>query len=99
MISPEAIKKYVQRRHEDLAACKQALTARDFPIIENVGHKMKGNGLTFGYPELAEIGKDMESSAVAKDIELVTNQVNAFEKWCETQKNLDADQPQPEASL
>ena len=86
MISPEAIAKYVQRRHDDLTACKTALSEKDFPMVENIGHKMKGNGLTFGYPELAEIGKDLETAAVSKDLELVVNKVSAFEKWCEKQK-------------
>lgn len=87
MISPDAIKKYVQRRGEDLTACKQALENRDFSVIENVGHKMKGNGLTFGYPELADIGRDMENAATNKDWEVVQSKVTEFENWVEKNKD------------
>jgi HPt (histidine-containing phosphotransfer) domain-containing protein len=96
LISHEAIAKYVQRRYDDLETCQSALAAKDFPLIENIGHKMKGNGLTFGYPELADIGKEMENAAVKKDFELVADLVSTFAKWCEQQKATSTQPPQPE---
>jgi HPt (histidine-containing phosphotransfer) domain-containing protein len=94
LISPEAITKYVQRRYEDLVACKNAIATKDYSLIENIGHKMKGNGLTFGYPELADIGKEMENAALKKDFDLVSSQVLAFEKWCEKQQTTSSPQSQ-----
>ena len=96
MISTEAIKKYVQRRSEDLVACKQAIESRDYAVIENIGHKMKGNGLTFGYPELADIGKDLEGAAVEKDIDLIRNKVQSFEKWFDEKKDPGSEDTQTE---
>lgn len=93
MISPEAMKKYVQRRADDLSACKLAVANKDAAVIENIGHKIKGNGLTFGYPELAEIGKDMEAAAVAKDWDLISLKVTTFEEWFNEKKDDFADQP------
>ena len=100
MISEDAIKKYVQRRVTDLTACQKALEDKDAAVMENIGHKMKGNGLTFGYPELADIGRDMESAAVEKNWEVLAAKVSEFEHWLEDKKDLAApDSPGPQPSL
>lgn len=89
MISPEATKKYIQRRADDVAACKAALEAKDYSVMENIGHKLKGNGLTFGYPELAELGKDLELAAVNKDFDSSEVLVTKFAAWYDEKKNFE----------
>lgn len=55
--------KYLESRRADLVVLKEALTKQDFTTIGRLGHRMKGNALTFGFPKLGEIGAELEESA------------------------------------
>lgn len=60
---------YLARRVKELSECEQSLTNKDFDTLQNFGHKMKGNGLSFGFPELGVLGAKIEESAKEKDSE------------------------------
>lgn len=81
MITDEALKKYVERREGDLKQCHQSLLAKDFPVLENLGHKMKGNGITFGFPELSELGAALEKAARERQTEAVQSEIDRLELW------------------
>lgn len=81
MITDEALKKYVERRRKDLEQCLQSLEHSDFPVLENVGHKMKGNGITFGFPELSDLGAALEEAARERRFEAARSQVDRLELW------------------
>lgn len=71
---PEDIQiRYMERRKKDLEVCLYNLVHENYPELEKVGHQLKGNGLTFGHPELSSIGSHLEVAAAAhnqKEIEL-----------------------------
>lgn len=81
MITDEALKKYVERRRKDLEQCLQSLASSDFPVLENVGHKMKGNGITFGFPELSDLGAALEEAARERRFEAAQSQIDRLELW------------------
>jgi len=54
---------YLERRIKDLEIYNRALLAKDFAVIEQLGHRMKGNGSTFGFPELTALGASLENAA------------------------------------
>ena len=58
---------YIRRRQEDILSCEIALKSCDFKTIEVIGHQMKGNGLSFGYSNIADLGSEMESAARQKN--------------------------------
>lgn len=60
---------YLARRVKELSECELCLTNKDFDTLQNFGHKMKGNGLSFGFPELGVLGAKIEESAKEKDSE------------------------------
>ena len=66
-IPPQLRENYVRRRCEDLESCKTALKNNEFEKIEVIGHQMKGNGLTFGFEEIANLGAHLESAAKEKN--------------------------------
>ena len=76
--------KYIVRRHEELDVAKQALSKGDLSPIQSMGHKLKGNGATFGFPELGELGAELEEAAAERRVEQITNLMSRFEKWLET---------------
>lgn len=73
--------KYVERRKQDLADCREAITKLDFKCLERVGHQIKGNATTFGFDELSSIAIDMESQALKKDVEQLKSTLNKFETY------------------
>lgn len=60
-------KKYLDRRIVEIEELKQGLCMDDFDIAIQIGHRLKGNGKTFGYPEISIIGITLEEAALARD--------------------------------
>jgi HPt (histidine-containing phosphotransfer) domain-containing protein len=76
--------KYLERRHEELGIAKQALSKGDLSSLQSMGHKLKGNGATFGFPELGELGAELETAAAENRLDQISSLMNRFEKWLET---------------
>ena len=76
--------KYLVRRHEELDMAKQALSKGDLSPIQSMGHKLKGNGATFGFPELGELGAELETAAAENRMERISSLMSKFEQWLET---------------
>lgn len=57
---------YIRRRQEDIVNCEAALKNQDFKTIEVIGHQMKGNGLSFGFESISQLGQEMELAAKNK---------------------------------
>ena len=66
-ISKEQQEKYLSRRAEDLAQSFTAEESKDADTLRRIGHKMKGSGLTFGFEDIGNIGRQMEEAANAQD--------------------------------
>lgn len=81
MLTHDILAKYYSRRKEDLQECRKSLISQDYAIIERIGHRLKGNGVTFGYPELSKLGEDMENSARSSDLPAMQNHVVSLEDW------------------
>jgi len=82
----EAIQRYAMRRRADLIRCRESLQKRDFETIQTIGHNLKGNGTSFGFPELSQIGEKMEISAREKNQSQTALLVDLFEEWVHQQK-------------
>lgn len=82
---PSDIKhRYIERRKKDLEECLASLERHQFEEIEKVGHQLKGNGTTFGHPELSAIGKKMEVAAKTQDMESLEAALKDFSQWVYT---------------
>ena len=81
MLSVEALKRYKIRRQSELHICYEALKSSNLTILEQIGHKLKGNGLTVGFPEISLFGQQLEQSAKNKDMSKLNSLVEWFENW------------------
>ena len=79
-IPQEAIAKYLTRRLTDIENCRQALANGNLTVLETVGHQLKGNGLTFGFPEIATIGETLEAAAKKNDTTMAASCIESLEK-------------------
>lgn len=73
--------KYIERRKQDLEACLASFERHQYEEIEKVGHQLKGNGTTFGHPELSSIGKKLEDAAHVQDLEVLVSSLKEFSLW------------------
>jgi len=78
-IHHEAVQKYLYRRFADTIRCYEALSQGDLSILEHMGHQMKGNGTTFGFPEITNIGESLEAAAQKGDSHSALNCIQSLE--------------------
>jgi HPt (histidine-containing phosphotransfer) domain-containing protein len=74
-------RKYIERRSLDLNQCEEGLATQDLTILERIGHNLKGNGLSFGFPELSQLGREMEKSAKEADLIKASQCVSSLREW------------------
>ncbi len=73
--------RYIEHRKRDFQQCLYSLKRHQYKNIEKVGHQLKGNGATFGHPELSSIGKKLEEAAQEKDIDNLKESMKEFSDW------------------
>lgn len=66
-VPKENVSRYLDRRKSDLENCAAWLREKDFVSLATMGHQLKGNGVTFGFPVLSEMGKKLEEAARKRD--------------------------------
>ena len=86
LIDSEALQRYKSRRHADLVRCRECLKNRDYETIQNIGHNLKGNGSSFGFPELSSLGEKIEISARELNEGQIALLVDRLEEWVHQQK-------------
>lgn len=80
-LTPEMIQRYMQRRLEDLTVCKQSLQAKNSSSIEIIGHRLRGSAESFGFPELAALGTQIEELAKSEQWNDLEKTILSLEKW------------------
>jgi signal transduction histidine kinase/HPt (histidine-containing phosphotransfer) domain-containing protein len=81
--SPAATKlfpKFLDHRERDAATIRGALERDDFETIATLGHNMRGNGVSYGFPEVSAIGQRIETAAVARNARRVSEQLARLEE-------------------
>ena len=73
--------RFIAHRAEDVATIRLGLESGDYAIIARLGHNMRGNGHSYGFPDVAAIGERMEAAARTNDAAGVREQLAALEDW------------------
>lgn len=80
------IPNYLENRKKELSELKTFLVAHDYPSIERVGHKLKGNAASYGFDELGLIGAQLETSAKNSDHSQTTHLIGEIETFLQKVK-------------
>ena len=81
---PQELKiKYLQRRVEEIHQLICSLDQDDFAPAVRLGHQVKGNAVTFDFPQMAPIGRDIEVAAKNKDKQMIKNLVGKMSQEIE----------------
>ena len=83
----ELKQQYIERRSSELTVYMQSLKSQDFETIAFLGHRMRGNGISFGFPEISILGEKMETAAKNKEVSTLRNLSVEFMNWIDQQKS------------
>ena len=72
---------YVERRAEDVELLDDALVRDDFEAVARIGHNLRGNGVSFGFPELRALGERIEAAALTRDSSALRELVARFHAY------------------
>lgn len=83
-LPPEMIQTYLEHRKTDIEKCRAALKASDFTVFEKIGHQLKGNGASFGFPEIGDIGASLEQAGKTKNAAEAASLVTSLEDFVQS---------------
>lgn len=63
----EMIPLFLENRHKDVAALREAVAAGDAAVVRRLGHNMKGAGAGYGFDRISAIGATLERAAIDED--------------------------------
>ena len=72
---------FLGNRENDLQALRDALTRQDFGTVQNLGHRLKGDGGGYGFDRITEIGATMEQAAKQQDGSMIEQQIVQLEEF------------------
>lgn len=79
---------FLSRRNDDLREIQSFFKEKKIEEISKIGHKLKGNGLSYGFGGLSIIGKEIEDASKAKDFEKVNHCILELEEYLKYVKTL-----------
>lgn len=63
----ELVPTFLERCRQNVGECREAMRSADLLAARRIGHALHGTASSFGFQEMAEIGKDIEQAARAGD--------------------------------
>ena len=73
--------KFLVHREHDVSAVQLALEREDFTEIARIGHNLRGNGQSYGFPEVSRLGERLEAAANGRDAHGVGELVASLDRW------------------
>jgi HPt (histidine-containing phosphotransfer) domain-containing protein len=72
---------FLARKRLDVEAIRVAAAAGNHKALSDLGHKIKGEGGSYGLDRISEIGANLELAAKAQDAAEVQRQAEALEEF------------------
>ncbi len=63
----EMAAEYLEKRRAEMPEWEALAAAKDIPTLTSHGHRMKGVGESYGFPELTRLGSELEVAGKAGD--------------------------------
>jgi HPt (histidine-containing phosphotransfer) domain-containing protein len=63
---------FLTHKRADIAAIFEAVARRDYAEIAHVAHRIKGEGGSYGFDAMTEIGRSLEHGAAMRDDGAIT---------------------------
>lgn len=59
---------YLENRRKEVVELRRMFESQELKSIQNIGHRLKGNGKSYGFARLSEIGAELEIAARDQDV-------------------------------
>jgi HPt (histidine-containing phosphotransfer) domain-containing protein len=90
-ITEDLRKKYDERRAQDAELLALSLDEGRFEVLARLGHQLKGNAATYGYEDLAQLGRKMEQAAEAHSLPEGKQCLYALRAWVQERAGVGED--------
>jgi hypothetical protein len=74
------VPQYLASKQLQIEEARQSLLCGDFGPIRRFGHNLKGTGRGYGFPAIAEAGREIEEAAVEANADRVTEQLDTLRR-------------------
>ncbi len=71
--------KFMAHRERDIAAVREAIIRLDFAAIATVGHNLRGNAASYGFPQMSVLGASLEAAANGRNLRRVDEVLEELE--------------------
>lgn len=75
--------KFLSNRAKDVGRIREALESGDYAAIAVLGHNMRGNGASYGFPEVSALGERIEAAAASMDAPRLRAQADELHAYLE----------------
>jgi HPt (histidine-containing phosphotransfer) domain-containing protein len=72
---------YMSNRRKEIENLRLALESADFEQLRQLGHRMRGVGVSYGFGLISEIGKQVEDGAIAGDRAGIASSIAAYSEY------------------
>ncbi len=83
-VSAELVGKYITNRQKDVDVLRELLNRKQYAVIANKAHNIKGNAASFGFPELGVVAQELEVAALEMRECKITQSISIMENWLES---------------
>ena len=77
----DLIPTYLANRNKELETLRQALAGADFEQMRQIGHRMRGVGVSYGFDDVTSLGKLIEEGAKEGDKAALEEHVAAYGEY------------------
>ena len=74
----DLIPTFMKNRKKELDTLRVALAAADFEQLRQLGHRMKGVGVSYGFDQVSALGKSIEEGARRGDRALLETSIDQY---------------------
>jgi histidine phosphotransfer protein HptB len=72
---------FLARKRDDLRAIMDAVPKNDYQVITRLAHRLKGEGGSYGFDRMTQLGRVMEEAAQNRDSAAVSRLAEELLKW------------------
>jgi HPt (histidine-containing phosphotransfer) domain-containing protein len=77
----DLIPTFMKNRRKELDSLRVALAAADFEQLRQLGHRMKGVGISYGFDRVSALGKSIEEGARRGDRALLEASIAQYGEY------------------
>jgi PAS domain S-box-containing protein len=75
---------FLAHKRADIGTLRTAIDQKDYECISQIGHKMKGEGGSFGFDAVTAMGSVLEQAALNKDLTSVNHTLDELAEYLES---------------